>query len=51
VFQRGWESYVEGPDEEAKALGLNPVASNTRWDPETHYVGQYRRWRELMSDA
>jgi benzoate/toluate 1,2-dioxygenase subunit alpha len=51
VFQRGWDSHMEGPDEEAKALGLNPVASNTRWDPETHYVGQYRRWRELMSDG
>ena len=51
VFQRGWEGHSEGPDEEAKALGLNPVASNARWDPETHYVGQYRRWRELMSDG
>ena len=51
VFQRGWDSHMEGPDEEAKALGLNPVASNTRCDPETHYVGQYRRWRELMSDG
>jgi benzoate/toluate 1,2-dioxygenase alpha subunit len=51
VFQRGWDSHIEGPDEEAKALGMNPVSSNSRWDPETHYVGQYRRWRELMGDG
>jgi len=51
VFRRGWDGFSEGPDAEAKALGLNPVASNSRWDPETHYVGQYRRWRELMSDG
>ncbi len=51
VFQRGWDTHIEGPDDEAKALGMNPVASNPRWDPEIHYVGQYRRWRELMSDG
>ncbi len=51
VFQRGWDTHTQGPDEDAKALGIQPAASNSRWDLETHYVGQYRRWRELMADG
>ena len=36
-------------DEAAAALGIAPVSSNSSWDHETLYYGQYRRWRDLMS--
>jgi benzoate/toluate 1,2-dioxygenase alpha subunit len=39
---------IPGPDEEAKALGCNPVSSGVNMQDETLYHGQYRRWQELM---
>ncbi|MWD25944.1 Rieske 2Fe-2S domain-containing protein [Aquicoccus sp. SCR17] len=48
---RGRSVMVEGPDETAKELGLNPVSSNPNWENETLYYGFYRRWNEDLGGA
>lgn len=48
-FERGQATEIKGPDTHARLLNINPVASNTPWDLETIFVGQYRRWAELMA--
>ena len=48
-FERGQATEIKGPDAHARLLNINPVASNTPWDLETIFVGQYRRWAELMA--
>jgi len=47
-YERGIGHMIPGPDEEAKALGCNPVSSGVNMQDETLYHGQYRRWQELM---
>ncbi|MCK0538348.1 aromatic ring-hydroxylating oxygenase subunit alpha [Alcanivorax quisquiliarum] len=46
---RGLSSMIEGPDEDAKAIGLNPVSSNNDWDFETLYYSFYRKWLKQMT--
>ena len=48
-YDRGVEQMVPVPDDDARALGIQPVASSPTFDHEAIYHGQYRRWRELMS--
>ena len=48
-YDRGYAKIHSGPDEYAKALGINPVSSVDDATFETLYFGQYRKWRELMS--
>ncbi len=48
-FGRGIASMIDGPDEIAEAIGLNPVSSNPSWENETLFFGFYRKWRDLMS--
>jgi benzoate/toluate 1,2-dioxygenase alpha subunit len=48
-FGRGMATMIEGPDEDAKALGFNPVSSSSSWENETLYFGFYRRWRDMMA--
>ncbi len=50
-FTRGMTTMVDGPDEEAKKLGIHPAASNSSWDFETPYCGLYRHWRDLMNNG
>ena len=50
-FERGMGSLIQGPDEEAKALGIEPVTSlygNFLDQGETSYHGPYREWVRLM---
>ena len=47
-FNRGIESFVKGPDDEAKALGFEPAASSSNWDHEVLFHGFYRQWLKLM---
>lgn len=47
--ERGISSMQQGPDEHAKALGMNPATSNSDWDFETLYYGYYHKWLEMMS--
>ena len=50
-FGRGMSTIIQGPDEDAKKLGIHPVSSNTSWDLETPYHGLYRHWRDLLTGA
>ena len=50
-FARGIATMIEGPDEDAAALGFEPATSNANWEHETLYHGFYRRWRDLMCQA
>ena len=47
-FSRGMEFMVQGADEPAHQLDMNPATSNAQGDSETCFFGFYRRWRELM---
>ena len=51
VYDRGLELVTAGPEEDAKALGINPVSSSPTFDHEAVYHGQYRRWLELVGSA
>ena len=48
-YSRGTERIVHGPDEEARKLCLNPVASGADLEDETLVHGPYREWLRLMS--
>ena len=50
-FNRGLKTMTIGPDEEAKAVGFDPVSSSESWENETLFFGFYRRWREMMSNT
>jgi len=50
-FTRGITEIHAGPDEQANALGIHPVASGATWDHECTYVGFYRHWRKLLEQA
>ena len=50
-FTRGITEIRPGPDDPAKALGIDPVASGATWDHECTYVGFYRHWRKLLEEA
>ncbi|MDP6388843.1 MAG: SRPBCC family protein [Alphaproteobacteria bacterium] len=50
-FERGMATLIEGPDEEALELGIDPVTSlsgNFLGQGETAYHGPYREWVRLM---
>ena len=44
TIDRGLSVMTEGPDDELKCLGAQPVSSNGNWENETLYYGFYRRW-------
>jgi benzoate/toluate 1,2-dioxygenase alpha subunit len=48
-FGRGYATMIEGPDEDAAAIGCAARTSMRNWDFETLYHGFYRRWRTLMA--
>lgn len=48
-LSRGDVFRMDGPDEVAKAIGFNPVASTTSWDHELTLQGVYRQWRAMMA--
>jgi benzoate/toluate 1,2-dioxygenase alpha subunit len=50
-FRRGTTTVIDGPDADARALGIDPVTSNSGWDLETPYHGLYRYWRDRMNGA
>ncbi|HZI16655.1 MAG TPA: Rieske 2Fe-2S domain-containing protein [Myxococcus sp.] len=49
ILDRGGTRLVAGADEEARALGINPVASSPQFADETAFFGMYREWARLMS--
>lgn len=45
---RGDAFRSDGPDDAAKAIGMEPLASTTSWDHELTLQGVYRQWRRMM---
>jgi len=50
-MSRGATHWIEGPDDEAKALGLNPVRSGAKVEDEGLYPIQHHYWQQAMEQA
>ncbi len=50
-MSRGAAHEIAGPDERARALGINPPLSGARVEDEGIFLAQHRRWAELMAPA
>ncbi|WP_299909916.1 benzoate 1,2-dioxygenase large subunit [uncultured Paracoccus sp.] len=48
---RGAMQWITGPDEDAKAIDLNPILSGARTEDEGLFVIQHSQWVERMRDA
>lgn len=48
---RGSEHWIQGPDEEAKKLGMNPIMSGAKTEDEGLYTVQHRYWVDVMKKA
>ncbi|WP_415922847.1 benzoate 1,2-dioxygenase large subunit [Tateyamaria sp. SN6-1] len=48
---RGATHWIEGPDDDAKALGINPIMTGARTEDEGLFVIQHRQWTERMAEA
>jgi len=47
-MSRGAEHWIDGPDEDAKALGLNPESSGARPEDEGLYLVQHGYWKKAL---
>jgi len=47
-LSRGAAHEIAGPDEEARTLGIAPATSGSAVADEGIFIGQHRRWAELM---
>lgn len=50
-MSRGAAHEIEGPDDRARALGIQPASSGARVEDEGIFLAQHRRWAELMAPA
>lgn len=50
-LSRGAKHWIEGPDENAKLLGINPEMSGRRQEDEGIYVVHHRNWAKKMINA
>ncbi|MGO4917222.1 benzoate 1,2-dioxygenase large subunit [Pseudogemmobacter sp. W21_MBD1_M6] len=48
---RGATQWITGPDEDAKAIGLNPILSGARTEDEGLFVVQHKQWVDRMTAA
>ncbi|MGE0283011.1 MAG: benzoate 1,2-dioxygenase large subunit [Rhizobiaceae bacterium] len=48
---RGALQWIKGPDEDAKAIGLDPILSGARTEDEGLFVIQHSQWTERMRAA
>ncbi|MCI4662481.1 MAG: benzoate 1,2-dioxygenase large subunit [Neomegalonema sp.] len=48
---RGATQWIQGPDDEAKAIGLEPILSGARTEDEGLFVIQHKQWTERMAKA
>jgi benzoate/toluate 1,2-dioxygenase alpha subunit len=48
---RGATQWIEGPDADAKAIGLEPILSGARTEDEGLFVIQHKQWTERMHAA
>jgi benzoate/toluate 1,2-dioxygenase alpha subunit len=50
-LSRGGKHWIHGPDEAAKAIGLNPLMSGVKTEDEGLFVVQHTYWLETMKKA
>ena len=50
-LSRGARQWIEGPDEDARKLGINPILSGARTEDEGLFVIQHSQWVERMRQA
>lgn len=50
-MSRGAEHWIDGPDEDAREIGLSPLMSGARPEDEGLYVVQHRYWLQCMNEA
>jgi benzoate/toluate 1,2-dioxygenase alpha subunit len=50
-MSRGQTHQIDGPDEQAKALGMNPISSGARTEDEGLFPIQHAYWQEVMTEA
>jgi benzoate/toluate 1,2-dioxygenase alpha subunit len=48
---RGATQWITGPDEDARAIGLEPILSGARTEDEGLFVIQHKQWTERMRAA
>ena len=48
---RGAKHWIEGPDQAAREIGINPVMSGVKTEDEGLYTVQHRYWMEAMKKA
>lgn len=48
-LNRGTTFRTEGPDDAARGLNFDPVASTNSWDHEITLQGVYRQWKKMMA--
>ena len=50
-LSRGAQRWIAGPDENAKAMGMNPLLSSERSEDEGLFVRQHEYWAKVMLGA
>jgi benzoate/toluate 1,2-dioxygenase alpha subunit len=50
-LSRGAPLWVDGPDENAKSMGIKPIISGERSEDEGLFVCQHEHWVHVMRDA
>ncbi|WP_230886977.1 hypothetical protein [Streptomyces spinoverrucosus] len=50
-LSRGAVHQIDGPDEDAKKIGINPIASGVRTEDEGLYPIQHGYWARTLSAA
>jgi benzoate/toluate 1,2-dioxygenase alpha subunit len=50
-LSRGATEWLEGPDDNARTLGLNPLLSGTRTEDEGLFVRQHAYWADCLRQA
>lgn len=50
-ISRGATHWIEGPDEHAKSMGMNPVLSGVRTEDEGLFLMQHKHWSKVLINA
>ena len=50
-LSRGAKRWIDGPDENARAMGMNPLLSSERSEDEGLFVRQHEFWAKIMLDG
>lgn len=50
-MSRGAPLWIEGPDDNARQMGMNPLLSGERSEDEGLFVRQHEYWARVMREA